>query len=134
MMVGGMTAVVGLGGLVTGCSTWGQHKGDRTAGQVVDDNRITDQVETRLKSEPVYKFENVDVRTYGGVVQLSGFVRTDAQKERAGELANGIAGVNRVINSIALQPEAGPTPTGRSNTNNLISPNNPNHNNPPREQ
>ena len=107
-----MSAVVALT-CFTGCSTWGHKDSDRSAGRVVDDRKITSAVEDQLKAETVYKFSDVDVRTFNGVVQLSGFVTTDGQKQRAGELAQRVPGVAEVVNSIALKPEA-LTPTGRT--------------------
>jgi hyperosmotically inducible protein len=78
---------------------------------MVDDSRITADVQKDLKFEPVYKFSDVDVKTFNGVVQLSGFVTTDEQKRRAGEIAQQAPGVSQVVNSITLKPQI--TPTGR---------------------
>lgn len=112
VLVGGLSAVTVLTSL-TGCSTWGHKDSDRSAGRVVDDRRITSAVEDQLKTEPVYKFSDVDVKTFNGVVQLSGFVTTEDQKERAGSLAEHVPGVAQVVNGITLKPEP-LTPTGRT--------------------
>lgn len=111
MLVSGMGAALALTGL-TGCESWRSHEtGERTAGRMVDDHRITADVQRDLKAEPVYKFGDVDVKTFNGVVQLSGFVNTDEQKRRAGEIAQKEPGVAQVVNNITLKPEV--TPTGR---------------------
>jgi len=103
-------AVAGL----TGCESWGTRgSSERTAGRMVDDHRITQSVQSELKNEPVFKFNDVDVKTFDGVVQLSGFVNSDEQKRRAGELAQRVPGVTQVVNNITLKPFAPPTPTGR---------------------
>ncbi len=81
---------------------------------MVDDRRLTSAVESQLKNEPVYKFSDVEVKTFNGAVQLSGFVTTSGQKQRAGELAERVPGVAQVVNSITLKPEP-LTPTGRAN-------------------
>jgi osmotically-inducible protein OsmY len=108
--LGAAVAVLGL----SGCESWGHRSSDeRTAGRVVDDTHITHTVQSGLRTEPVYKFNDVDVKTFGGVVQLSGFVNTDEQKRRAAEIAQQTPGVNQVINNISLKPMGGPTPTGR---------------------
>ena len=120
VLVMGM-AVAALVGL-SACSTWGHKNDGRTAGRVVDDNRITHLVKDQLGAEPVYKFSNVDVKTYDGVVQLSGFVQTDDQKQRAEQVAQHVAGVTKVINSIAIAPQAGPTPTGATTGYNTNAP------------
>ncbi len=109
LMLGmGAAAIIGL----AGCAS--TREGDRTAGRVVDDNRITHAVEANLSREPVYKFNDVDVKTFDGVVQLSGFVNTEDQKRRAAELAQKVDGVVQVVNSIALKPQQ-LSPTGRTN-------------------
>lgn len=100
-------AVAALAGL-TACETWHKDNGGRSAGRVVDDKNITKEVKDHLGSEPVYKFTNVDVKTFDGVVQLSGFVRSEDQKERAAQIAQSVTGVTKVVNSIAIAP----TPTG----------------------
>jgi len=98
--------------LLTGCQST---RDERASGQVVDDNRITAQVKDGLSHEPVYKFNDVDVKTFGGVVQLSGFVNSDQQRARAGELAQQVTGVSKVVNGITLKSPQPTTPTGRPN-------------------
>jgi osmotically-inducible protein OsmY len=97
-----------------GCETE-KHSGDqRTEGRTIDDKMITENVEKELKAEPVFKFDNVETKTFGGIVQLSGFVDTEAQKTRAAEVAQQIPGVHQVQNGIALKP-APMAPTGSTN-------------------
>jgi hyperosmotically inducible protein len=113
-LIGGASALMAMTAL-TGCQT---DSGDRTAGRALDDKMITESVEDKLKDEPVFKFSDVDVRTFAGVVQLSGFVDTEEQKSRAGDLAQNVEGVARVVNNITLKPEMNRElrPTGRTNT------------------
>jgi osmotically-inducible protein OsmY len=97
-----------------GCATE-EHSGDqRSEGRTIDDKMITENVQKELKAEPVYKFNNVEAKTFGGIVQLSGFVDTEAQKTRAGEVAQRVAGVHEVENGIALKPLP-MSPTGSTN-------------------
>jgi len=77
---------------------------DRSSGRVIDDRGITGKVRSNLNNSPVYKFPHVAVATYNGVVQLSGFVYKDEQKNEASELAKRVPGVTEVINSISLAP------------------------------
>lgn len=106
----GAAAILGF----TGCESYHTRaSGDRTEGRMVDDRRITADVRSELNREPVFKFNDVDVKTFDGVVQLSGFANTEEQKRRAGEIAQSVPGVNQVQNAIALKPE-NPSPTGRS--------------------
>ena len=106
------TALIAVFG-VMGCKT-NTGKDERSEGRTKDDKEITEKVQKSLEDEPVFKFGNVDVKTYGGDVQLSGFVNTDDQKERAGQIAAQTPGVVRVHNDLALKPFA-PTPTGNTN-------------------
>src|SRR5690348_13518067 len=68
---------------------------ERTAGEKVDDAALTSQVKSALDKDAV-KYPDVKVSSYGGVVQLSGFVNTGDQKDRAGDVAKNVAGVKNV--------------------------------------
>jgi osmotically-inducible protein OsmY len=111
ILVSGMSAVFAL----TGCEMMNHHSDDRTAGRALDDKTITATVQNDLNREPVYKFNDVDVKTFDGVVQLSGFVDTDEQKRRAGEIARGAEGVAQVVNNITLKSGNNLAPTSRPN-------------------
>src|SRR5262245_36994696 len=89
---------------VVGCRTSGE--GGRTAGRVLDDENITSKVETALRDAPTYKFDGVKVSTYGGTVQLSGWVTTQDQKNAAEQIARNTQGELKVINSIAVHENA----------------------------
>src|SRR5437762_2853435 len=91
----------------TGCQT--APKDGRSAGLALDDKHITERVKESLDTEPVFKFSDVDVKTFAGTVQLSGFVLTQGQKNRAQEIAQHTQGVREVVNAITLKPPM-PTP------------------------
>src|SRR4029079_8868641 len=55
---------------------------DRSAGRVLYDKMITSKVKGALDVSPVYKYDDVKVATYKGVVQLSGFVDTEDQRRK----------------------------------------------------
>ena len=86
----------------------------RSEGRVQDDKNITKRVEERLKEEPVYKFGTVDVKTYGGLVQLSGFVDTEDQKRRAEDIARKVPGTTQVMNALVIKPGSTSTSTGQA--------------------
>ena len=98
--------------VLAGCTT--TPKDERSAGRTLDDQNITSSVRTALEREPVYKFEGVEVRTFAGIVQLSGFVNTEDQRQRAQQIASYQSGVTKVVNSLALKPPM-MAPTGRPN-------------------
>ena len=107
LLVGGMSAMFAL----TGCEMF--NHGDRTMGRALDDKTITSTVKHDLNRETVYKFSDVDVKTFDGVVQLSGFVDTDEQKQRAGDIAQHAEGVTQVVNNITLKSPGNLQPTSR---------------------
>jgi hypothetical protein len=76
----------------------------RSSGRVLDDRMTTGRVKSALNHSPVYKFPQVDVKTYNGVVQLNGFVHRDEQKAVAADVARNIEGVREVINNITILP------------------------------
>ncbi len=75
-----------------------------STGQYVDDASITTKVKTNLVQDSTVKAREVKVETYQGVVQLSGFVDTSAQKDRAAEIAAAVPGVKDVKNNIEVKP------------------------------
>lgn len=123
ILIGGTSVMLAL----TGCEMV-HSDSDRTAGRQLDDKTITQNIRNQLASDPVYKFNEVDVKTFDGVVQLSGFVDTDAQKRIAGDVAQRVPGVTQVQNDIALIPNQNGNlqPTG-GNYNNGYNNNQPNN-------
>lgn len=92
-------AVAGLAGL-TGCS------GDRyneSTGEHIDDAATTGRVKSALHGDSMYKYPDVDVTTFKGTVQLSGFVDNRDQKSRAGTLAKDVPGARDVVNNITVK-------------------------------
>ncbi|HYG22702.1 MAG TPA: BON domain-containing protein [Verrucomicrobiae bacterium] len=118
-LIGGASALMAITAL-TGCES--SRHSDRTAGRTLDDKMITRDVQDRLETEPIYKFTDVDVKTFAGVVQLSGFVSTDEQKQRAGDIARQVTGVTQVVNNISLKPTTGTGLTATGRTNQLNEP------------
>lgn len=113
ILIGGLSAALSVT-CFTGCESWGHRNDERSEGRASDDKRITSKVREELEQEPVYKYNNVDVRTFNGVVQLSGFVNTEDQKQKAADIASRVSGVAQVVNSITLKPETPTAPTGRT--------------------
>lgn len=89
-----------------GCATSNDrdtHK--RTTGQYIDDKVLNQKVRGALGDNGVYKFPHVDVNTYKGTVQLTGFVDSAEQKRKAEEIARGVTGVYQVQNQITLKTD-----------------------------
>lgn len=97
-----LSAAALVGGL-TGCA------GDRytqSTGERIDDKAGSSRVRSALSSDTQYKYGDVTVQTFKGVVQLSGFVNSRDQKNRAGELAKNVEGVKGVENNITVKESA----------------------------
>lgn len=85
---------------ITGCA--GSEKHEAT-GEYFDDSVITSKVNAQMINDPDLKAREINVDTFKGVVQLSGFVSTRAEKEKAAALARGVSGVKSVKNDIRLK-------------------------------
>ena len=59
-----------------------------------------------LAADSVLSLVQIEVETFRDVVQLSGFVDNEEQKQSAGEVASTIEGVNRVENDLIVKPAA----------------------------
>ena len=61
------------------------------------------RVKKVLGEDSKYKYPGVEVTTFKGTTQLSGFVNTSAQKARAGDLAKNVEGVKNLQNNISVK-------------------------------
>jgi len=107
---------------LTGCemmNSSNSHGDERSEGRALDDKNITAEVKKSMDQEPAFKFNGVSIKTFDGIVQLSGFVDTNSQKVRAQELAQRAEGVKEVINGIAIKP-ANTAATSRANESTVI--------------
>lgn len=78
------------------------HKKEGT-GEYVDDAVITTKVKAAILQEPTLKVAEINVETFKGVVQLSGFVGTQADINTAVRVASGVGGVKSVKNDMRLK-------------------------------
>jgi len=103
-----LAAAMLTGALVVGgcASTQEDAQGQQQSktGQYVDDATVTAKVKTAIASDAgVRTAANVNVETFRGVVQLSGFADSDEQASRAVEAAKKVAGVRSVKNDIRIK-------------------------------
>lgn len=77
--------------------------GRETAGEYVDDTAVSTKVKAALVRDPVVKASQINVETMQGVVQLSGFVDSQQEVERAAQLARSVEGVRQVRNDIIVR-------------------------------
>jgi hyperosmotically inducible protein len=76
---------------------------NQSTDQSVEDSRTAERVREALAAGADYKYDGVKVGASSGVVQLSGFVNTRAQRNSAGEVASKVAGVKSVENNLAVK-------------------------------
>lgn len=70
--------------------------GGRAIGHTMDDAAITAQVKTALLNDPQVNATRIDVSTSGGVVTISGVVRSQPEQDRVISLARSVNGVKDV--------------------------------------
>jgi BON domain len=72
-------------------------------GQYIDDSAITTKVKTAIFNDPTLKATEINVETYKGRVQLSGFVSSQGDISHAIEVARSVSGVTSVQNDMRLK-------------------------------
>jgi len=72
-------------------------------GEYVDDTVITTKVKAAIFDEPTLKSAEINVETFKGTVQLSGFVNSRADINKAVEVARSVKGVKSVKNDMRLK-------------------------------
>lgn len=77
--------------------------GNESAGEYLDDTVITARVKTAVFNETTLKSSEINVETYKGVVQLSGFVNSQTDINKAVEIARKVKGVSSVQNDMKLK-------------------------------
>jgi osmotically-inducible protein OsmY len=80
--------------------------GSRTqesTGEYFDDSTITAKVKAEILGDPSLKVFQVNVETFKGVVQLSGFVDSAQSASRAAVVASGVSGVKSVRNNLIVK-------------------------------
>lgn len=92
--------------LPMGCATSTHQRQTQTherAGEYIDDTVLTTKVKAAIFNEPNLKSAEINVETFKGVVQLSGFVSSAEAQRRAVEVARGVEGVKSVKNDMRLK-------------------------------
>ncbi len=86
--------------LIAGCAGGAKHE---STGEYLDDSVLTTKVQTSILGDSRLKLLQINVETFKGVVQLSGFVDSAAAAARAVELARTVKGVKTVNNSLIVK-------------------------------
>ncbi len=111
LLLAGMLAAIPIT-MTTGCAMMSGKEGPKAYAK---DKKIESSIKTAMYADPTVSGTSVGIHSLNGVVQLTGFVPNQAEKDRAAQIAASTKGVQRVYNSILVGsgPEATPTPTGR---------------------
>jgi len=83
-----------------GCT---QTKSQESTGQTIDDSGITMKVKAAIFEDPALKSLQIDVKTFKGEVQLSGFVDSAESVNKAGGVAKGVKDVTSVKNDLIVK-------------------------------
>ena len=96
LMALALIAALGL----TACASTSRTEG---TGEYVDDTVVTTKVKAAILNEPTLKSAEINVETFKGRVQLSGFVGSADDISRAVSVARQVKGVNSVANDMRLK-------------------------------
>lgn len=94
-----LLAAAALTGVV-GCASTATQE---STGQYMDDTAITAKVKTAIFNDASLKSAEINVETFKGVVQLSGFINSSADIQHAVQLAQSVSGVRSVRNDMRLK-------------------------------
>jgi osmotically-inducible protein OsmY len=105
--VTGLLLIFLLGALAAACAATPTSE---STGGYIDDAAITAKVKTALAQDPKIgiRAAQIHIITYKGVVELSGFVDSDAELAEAGSAAGQVAGVKSVQNNLIVKTQAAP--------------------------
>ena len=91
---------VGLIAVFVGCASTPKREG---TGEYIDDSAITTKVKAAIFNESSLKVFQINVETFKGDVQLSGFVDSAKSVAKAGEVARSVGGVKSVKNNLIVK-------------------------------
>ena len=83
-----------------GCASTSTKEG---TGEYIDDSVITAKVKAEIFKDDSLKSSEINVETFKGVVQLSGFVNSQADIDKAVKVARTVKGVTSVKNDMLVK-------------------------------
>lgn len=95
-----MLFAVSLVATMAGCASTTTREG---TGEYIDDSVITAKVKASIFNEPTLKASEINVETFKGEVQLSGFVANPDSAQKAVAIARGVKGVTAVKNDVRVK-------------------------------
>lgn len=98
--IGFLAALLGAIALLAACAST---RTSESTGEYLDDTAITTKVKAQLINDKEISAREVNVETFKGVVQLSGFVSSNTDMDRAIQIARNVKGVKSVTNAMQLK-------------------------------
>ena len=95
----GLTLTAAL--VATGCSVV---RDQQSVGSYIDDVTISNMIRAKFVESKIVSLNAIDVETLKGVVQLSGFAKSQMEKDRAEQIVRGTDGVKGIRNDIIVRP------------------------------
>lgn len=89
-----------LAGPLTACAGT---KSESSTGEYIDDSVVSNKIRAKLVDDEELNMFQIDVTTFKGEVQLSGFVSNAAAKARATQVASSVEGVKTVHNDLVVK-------------------------------
>jgi len=99
ILIVSMVVLATLG--TSGCAVT---SGQSSVGQYVDDATVATRVKARFAEDSQVSAMRIQVEALKGTVQLAGFATSQAEKDRAGQLARSTPDVKEVRNNIIVRP------------------------------
>ena len=96
-----LAVMIALGTVASGCAVV---RAQQSVGSYVDDATISSSIRLRFAQSSVVSLNAIDVGTLKGIVQLSGFAKSQAEKNEADRIARAVNGVRDVRNDIIIRP------------------------------
>lgn len=93
-----------IGATVIGAAGCSVARNQQTVGSYVDDAGITTAIKAKFAEDHTVAATSISVETLKGTVQLSGFAKSQTEKDRAEAIARNVKGVTSVRNSIVVRP------------------------------
>jgi osmotically-inducible protein OsmY len=96
-----LAVLTGITLLSTGCAVV---RGQETVGAYVDDAAITAAIKAKFVDDKIVSAGSISVETLNGIVQLSGFAKSAAEKNQAEQIARSSKNVRSLRNDIVVRP------------------------------
>lgn len=96
-----ITVALALTASLGACSVW---RGQQSMSEYGSDTAITSDIKAKYAADRDVAATSIRVETLNGVVQLSGFAKSQAEKEKAADIARQARGVKSIRNDIVVRP------------------------------